>query len=286
MSDIRLEPAVPVDCIRPNPNQPRKFFDEGKLLELATSIQSEGIISPVIAFEDKNVPGTYILIAGERRWRSAKVAGEKTMSVIVRPKTDAATMLLHSVIENEQRENHPPYELARAFSSLLEQGISVEEISKRSGKPIQWIKETLSFLKLVPEAAKLFDPAEVENPLSRAIGVELAKQVPADQASMATVAAVQKLTASQFKTYVRRRKIKEGREVEPRTSRRSLEQIIREIESIDGRLERILGGENFGGLLRTTTSIERAVLQGFLERSKRHLESALRLIQAQKEGIT
>ena len=102
---------IPLELISPNPRQPRREFDEGALLALADSLRERGVLQPVLL---RPVPGgTYELIAGERRWRAAGIAGFDRVPAVVRPHDDAASLEL-ALIENMAREDLNPVEEARA----------------------------------------------------------------------------------------------------------------------------------------------------------------------------
>ncbi len=147
------EPAmrhVAVELIVPNPRQPRRDFDEETLTELAESLRARGVIQPVIV---RPVPGgTYELIAGERRWRAAQLAGLETIPAIVRPHDDAESLEL-ALIENMARENLNPVEEARACAALVDElGLTQDEVGKRVGRSRVAIANLLRLLAL-PDAA-------------------------------------------------------------------------------------------------------------------------------------
>ena len=142
---------VPVRAITPNPHQPRGFFDEQALQELADSIREHGLIQPLIvvrASEDQ-----YTLIAGERRWRAAQMAGLDTVPVVVK---DAAPqqMLEMALVENIQRADLNPLEEALAYKQLAEEfSLTQDQIAQRVGKSRVAVANILRLLKL-PEPIK------------------------------------------------------------------------------------------------------------------------------------
>jgi len=137
-----------IEEIRPHRAQPRKHFDESKLLELAETIKEKGILDPLMV---RRVEDGYELIAGERRWRAAQKAGLKEVPVIVREADDREVLEL-SLIENLQREDLNPLEEAEGFRELIEKfNVSHEEVSKRVGKDRTTITNALRLLKLSPE---------------------------------------------------------------------------------------------------------------------------------------
>lgn len=142
---------VNIDSIKPNPNQPRKVFNDTSLKELADSIKEKGILQPIVV-RDK---GEYFeIVAGERRWRAAKIAGLEEIPVIVRNDITDVESLELALIENIQREDLNPIELALAYNELIEKyGITQEELAKIVGKSRSAIANTIRLLKL-PEKVK------------------------------------------------------------------------------------------------------------------------------------
>jgi ParB family chromosome partitioning protein len=132
--------------VRPNPNQPRREFDEQALLELAQSIEREGVIQPVIV--RRLAPGEYEIIAGERRWRAASIAGLSVIPVIVREADDQKVLEL-AIVENIQREDLNPIELAMAFERMAaELSLSHEEIGQKTGKDRVTVTNAIRLLQL------------------------------------------------------------------------------------------------------------------------------------------
>jgi ParB family chromosome partitioning protein len=141
-----------IDLILPNPHQPRTIMDESVLEDLAQSIREHGIIQPLLVIP-ANQYGEYVLIAGERRLRAAKLAGLNKVPVIFRKASDQEHLEL-ALIENVQRENLSPLETADAYQQLSDIfKLSHEEIAKRVGKSRTAVTNTLRLLKL-PESVK------------------------------------------------------------------------------------------------------------------------------------
>ncbi len=139
------EVMVKVTEIEPNREQPRKNFDEDALLELAESIRQFGIIQPLIVQKKED---HYEIIAGERRWRAAKLAGLKEVPVIVKAYTDQEIVEI-SLIENIQRENLNPIEEAQAFKRLLEEfQLKQDELAERVSKSRTAVTNSMRLLKL------------------------------------------------------------------------------------------------------------------------------------------
>lgn len=136
---------IDINLIKSNEGQPRKSFDDEKILELAESIKSNGIIQPLIL---KKVDDEYIIVAGERRWRAAKAIGLKEVPAIVMNLTEKQVLEI-SLIENIQRENLNSIEEALAYKKLISDfNLTQEELSKRIGKSRVTITNTLRLLNL------------------------------------------------------------------------------------------------------------------------------------------
>lgn len=136
---------IPIHEIEPNPIQPRTVFDAERLNELAQSIRENGIIQPLIV---RHAGSGYQLVAGERRWRAAKLVGLERVPAIVQEFADAQLMQV-TLIENIQREDLNPIEVAHAFERLTKEfRLSHEEIAKRTGKDRTTITNMLRLLRL------------------------------------------------------------------------------------------------------------------------------------------
>jgi ParB family chromosome partitioning protein len=146
------EIEIPVGEIRPNPYQPRKEFDEKALNELADSIRTHGIFTPLLV--RKSVSG-YDLIAGERRLRASKIAGLETVPAIVVDFTDDQMMEI-SILENVQREDLNPIEEAAAYDSLVKKlGYTQEKLAERVGKSREYCANLMRLLKLPSEVQQM-----------------------------------------------------------------------------------------------------------------------------------
>ncbi|AFK85567.1 MULTISPECIES: ParB/RepB/Spo0J family partition protein [Thermoanaerobacterium] len=143
---------IKISDIEPNQFQPRKHFDDESLKELSDSIKEHGIIQPIIV--RKNDFG-YQIVAGERRWRAAKLAGLKEIPAIVKDFDDQKVMEI-ALIENLQREDLNPIDEAKAYKSLMEQfNLTQEEISKRVGKSRSSIANSIRLLNLDDEVQNM-----------------------------------------------------------------------------------------------------------------------------------
>ncbi|MBV9158906.1 MAG: ParB/RepB/Spo0J family partition protein [Acidobacteriaceae bacterium] len=140
--------SIPLDQIERNTEQPRDSFDLEKLEELAQSIRANGLIQPITV--RKLGPGKYTLIAGERRWRAARMAGLPEIPALVRSAENEQLLEL-ALIENLQREDLNPIETAAAFQRLMaEHGLTHEQIAERTGKDRSTVTNFLRLLKLSP----------------------------------------------------------------------------------------------------------------------------------------
>ena len=158
---------VPVDKLVSNPDQPRKYFDKAELQELADSITEHGIIQPVIAADAGN--GSYIIIAGERRTRAAKMAGLRKVPVIIRKYTDQKRMEV-SLIENIQRSDLNPIEEAAGYKNLMDfTGLSQEEVAAKVGKPRSTVANALRLLKLPADMQKSLEEKNIYPGHARAL---------------------------------------------------------------------------------------------------------------------
>src|SRR3990167_6949021 len=139
-----------IELLQPNPLQPRSIISADSLKDLVQSIKETGILEPLVVAK---TPAGYQIIAGERRWRAAKLAGMTTVPVIIK-ETTAREMLEMAIVENVQREDLNPIERAQAFERLIEEfGLPVSEIAKRIGKSDSYVSNTLRLLTL-PDAIK------------------------------------------------------------------------------------------------------------------------------------
>jgi ParB family chromosome partitioning protein len=147
--------TIPIAEIYANPDQPRKRFDESALAALADSIRERGVLQPVIV---KPVGDGYELVAGERRWRAAEIAGEATIPALVGEPLDQAGSLELALIENIVREDLSPIEQARTFSVLLNDlRMTTTVLARRVGRSRADIANTVRLLDLPDEAVELID---------------------------------------------------------------------------------------------------------------------------------
>lgn len=173
---------VKITMVEPNRDQPRHKFDESALNELADSIKQYGIISPIIVQDRKD---HYEIIAGERRWRAAKIAGLKEIPVIIKNFTEQEIVEI-SLIENIQRENLNPIEEALAYKRLLtEFNLKQEEVAERVSKSRTAVTNSMRLLKLADEVQQMIIDEKITTGHARALitiedtekQIEIAKKV-------------------------------------------------------------------------------------------------------------
>ena len=146
---------IRISEIEPRADQPRKDFNREALESLADSIASLGVIQPIVVRENKAYPGTYEIIAGERRWRAAKMAGLSEIPAVVLDSDDMKTAQV-ALIENLQRENLNAIEEAMAYTALMERfGLTQEQIAKQVGKSRSAIANTVRLLDLPESIAEM-----------------------------------------------------------------------------------------------------------------------------------
>src|SRR3954462_7349554 len=164
--DVHLR-DVPVDLVVPNPRQPRRRFDEATLAGLAESLRQRGVLQPVLVRPVAG--GTYELVAGERRWRAAKLAGLDTVPALVRTHDDAQALEV-ALIENMAREDLNPVEEARACAALVEElGLTREEVGRRVGRSRVAVSNLLRLLDLPDEALALLEDGALSEGHGRAL---------------------------------------------------------------------------------------------------------------------
>lgn len=158
---------LPVELIKPNPDQPRTSFDPEALAALAASIESSGVVQPLIV---RPLPdGSYELVAGERRWRAARQAGLEKVPAVVRDQAEAER-LQAALIENMVREDLNPVEEARACDALIhELKLSKEDLARRVGRSRPAISNLIRLLELPDEALEMLESGELSEGHGRAI---------------------------------------------------------------------------------------------------------------------
>jgi len=153
--------------IDPNPDQPRRNFDQESIQDLSKSIKEHGVVQPIIVKPSQN--NRYTIVAGERRWRAARAAGLDKIPVIIRDFNDKE-MLEIALIENLQREDLNPIEEAEGINSLIESyGLTQEQVAQRLGKSRPSIANSLRLLKLPKHVKNLLEEGKISTGHARAL---------------------------------------------------------------------------------------------------------------------
>ena len=159
--------SLPLQKVEPNPRQPRRVFDEEELQSLADSIAEHGIVQPLAVRDEGN--GYYMIIAGERRWRAARLAGLQEVPVVVLDADDRTVMEL-ALVENLQRQDLNPMEEAEGYRVLMEEyGLTQEQTADRVGKSRSAVANALRLLALPDEVRELVENGALTAGHARAI---------------------------------------------------------------------------------------------------------------------
>ena len=163
---MKSDSVLPISKVKPNKGQPRKTFDETELSELADSIKQNGILQPILVRKHGT---SYEIVAGERRYQAAKIAGLEEVPVVIREISDEDVFKL-ALIENLQRSNLTPLEEARGYRQLLdEKDLTQEELSKILSKSRSAITNTLRLMDLPTEVQDLLEAGRITAGHARAI---------------------------------------------------------------------------------------------------------------------
>ena len=165
---------IPINKLMPSKFQPRRTLPEAELIELAESIKRQGVLQPIVARVSND---RFEIVAGERRWRAAKIAGLQQIPVIVHQMTEEEAMII-ALVENIQRENLNPMEEAYALDRLAKEfGFTHEETAKAVGKPRATISNLLRLLQLHPEVKVMLEKGDIDLGHAKVLlGAETAKQ--------------------------------------------------------------------------------------------------------------
>jgi ParB family chromosome partitioning protein len=199
LKDERLA-DVPIGQVKPNPAQPRKKFDEAAIAELARSIKSSGVLQPIVVVPEAD---HYKIIIGERRWRAALNAGLQKVPVLIRniPKSQQAEL---SLVENLQREDLNPIEVAQAYDRLIaELGLTQQEIADKVGRDRSSVANTLRLLKLPSDVQEKLAANRISMGHARAL---LALEDPERQSSLAKQIVAKNLSVREVESLVQERK--------------------------------------------------------------------------------
>ncbi len=250
--------AVAVAAVRPNPQQPRRHFDASALGELAVSIKARGLLQPIVVKREGN---GYLLMAGERRWRAAQLAGLETIPALVRDDDP----LEIAMIENLQREDLTPLEEAEGLGQLIDQfGYTHDAVADLLGKSRPYVSNTLAMRRL-PDDIKAQYHADPH--VSREILIDIARaESPERQAMLWRLAQLRKLSVRTFRA--------EAEGVSPATdSIRDLARLVRRL----GRKLRTID-------LATVAGDDRHHLERLLVHTRRRLDAALKTLTEAADG--
>lgn len=144
---------IPIELVHSNPNQPRQFFREDDIATLADSIRDKGVLQPILVRPSPRTKGEYEIVAGERRWRAAQLAGLRVIPALVRTLDDEAALEI-SIVENVQREDLNAMEEAQAYRALMQRfGHTQDQAAKSVGKSRSHVANTIRLLQL-PESVQ------------------------------------------------------------------------------------------------------------------------------------
>lgn len=228
---------IDVGMIDPNKDQPRKVFDQNALNELAASIKIHGIIQPIVL---NKVGDRYMIIAGERRWRAAQIAGLKSVPAIVK-EYDKRQIKEISIIENLQREDLNPMEAARAIKQLMDEyGWTQEVVADRLGKSRPVIANTIRLLNLEPEVIEMIESGKLSAGHARSLVAVNNREA---QIKLAKQVCEKKLTVRDLE-----KAVKQGKNGGASTAHQSIElkQLIHDMQKVFGTKVSALGNDQRG----------------------------------------
>jgi ParB family chromosome partitioning protein len=235
---------LPIESIFRDVNQPRKTFDEQQLQKLADSIRAQGLIQPVLVRRD----GTgYRLIAGERRWRAAQLAGLHEVSAVVRNASDREALEL-ALVENLQRADLNPLEEAEGFRRLLEEfALTQEQVSQRVGKDRSSVANALRLLGLPDEVKEMLRAGNLSMGHARALlGMSEQEQL----VSLAKKVVAQRLSVRETERWVGRMKAAPGERPSPREQKQNphVRQVVEQLQRLLGTKVRLIEKNGQGKL--------------------------------------
>lgn len=209
-----------ISLLHPGKFQPRKYFDEESLNELADSIKRNGIIQPIVVRKDPNNEGYYEIIAGERRWRASKIAGLEEVPVVIKDLSDKACLEI-AIIENIQRQDISPIEEGEAYQRLKNEFFyTYKELGSVIGKSESYITNMTRILTLSENIKTMIDQKKLSVGHARAlINIENAE-------SIAEKVVLQKLNVRQTEELIKRQKTDDGQKDPKNQDTRLLERAI------------------------------------------------------------
>lgn len=230
-----VEQKININLIEPNKSQPRKQFDEEALQELSDSIKKYGVLEPLIVTKKSDY---YEIIAGERRWRAARLAGLKEIPVVIREYTDKEIMEI-SLIENIQREDLNPIEEAQAYEALISQyNLKQEEVAERVSKSRSTITNSLRLLKLCEDVRQMVMYNMISTGHARAL---IPIEDPKLQYETAAIVYDQKLSVRETEAYVK--SILQAKPEEEKVKKEPDKDLSVFYSDIENKLKSILGAK-------------------------------------------
>ena len=230
-----VEQKININLIEPNKSQPRKQFDEEALQELSDSIKKYGVLEPLIVTKKSDY---YEIIAGERRWRAARLAGLKEIPVVIREYTDKEIMEI-SLIENIQREDLNPIEEAQAYEALISQyNLKQEEVAERVSKSRSTITNSLRLLKLCEDVRQMVMYIMISTGHARAL---IPIEDPKLQYETAAIVYDQKLSVRETEAYVK--SILQAKPEEEKVKKEPDKDLSVFYSDIENKLKSILGAK-------------------------------------------
>lgn len=233
---------ISISLIKPNVNQPRKIFDQDALKELSESIKVHGIIQPIVL--NKEEDGSFMIIAGERRYRAAKLAGLEYVPAIIKNYTPKQVKEI-SIIENLQREDLNPIEAARAIKQLMEEySFTQEEVADRIGKSRPAIANLLRLLTLSIEVVKMVEEGKLSAGHARAL---ITITNVADQIKIASLAKDNRISVRDLERVVKEY-LNPNRKKATKIEEQSLElkELVSEMQRTFGTKVSIIGNDKKG----------------------------------------
>lgn len=219
--------TLPIESLVPNRDQPRKHFEPALLRELADSIKIHGIVQPIVVTPHDDPRGSFMIVAGERRWRAAQLAGHHDVPVVVRDTPEVERLEL-AVLENLQRLDLSPIEEAAAYRQLMDvREYTQEQLAERLGKDRSTISNALRLLKLPPKVQGYLQEGRLSMGHARAL---LALDSPADMIELAMEAMQRGYTVRAVERAVKARLNPTPEPAEPTEAERAREVIVRDLE--------------------------------------------------------
>lgn len=241
-SDRGSVDEISITLIKPNVNQPRKNFDPTSLNELAESIKTHGIIQPIVVNREDD--GTYMIIAGERRFRAAKIAGLDYLPAIIKSYTPKQVREI-SIIENLQREDLNPIEAARAIKQLMEEySLTQETVADRIGKSRPAVANLIRLLNLTPEVVQMIEENKLSAGHARSLVVITNIQ---DQIKIASLAKDNRISVRDLEKVVREY-LNPNRKKSTKVQEQSMElkDMVQEMQRVFGTKVSVIGDDNKG----------------------------------------